>query len=71
MDLFKELWDHNLPIILQGLRPKLSTPPPEQELVLEPGDSIEEINKWILARKRNFPGGNKEKEVKVSRDNLS
>jgi hypothetical protein len=59
MDLFKELWDSNIPTILTYLRPKLSTPPPEQALVLEAGDSIDEINKWILARKKNFPSSKK------------
>lgn len=48
-------------MLMRVFGPKLSEPPKQEiPLLLEPGDSIEEINKWILARKRNYPSSKKE-----------
>lgn len=72
-NLYSILWESNLTLLQRAFGPKLSQPPLEEPpLVLEPGDSVEEINKWILARKRNYPSSKKpDSEPGQNSENLS
>ena len=70
-NLYSILWQSNHTLLLRAFGPKLSEPPKEDlPLVLEPGDTVDEINKWILERKRNYPSSKKDSSA-PSTENLS